>query len=236
MIFGAFLKVLAIETSERVGSLATLRVTDSATEVLFAASLPSDQRSTRSLLPSIQALLKDCEWKPNQLDLICVSTGPGSFTGLRLGVTAAKTLAYATGAKLVGVHTLATIAAGVGTSCQRLWTVLDAQRQELFVSCFDPGWLIDNPPQTRVMRVDDWLGELRPGDSVSGPPLEKLADRLPDGVKPTDAATWRPIASNVGQLGIAMHERGSTVDAIQLVPQYFRKSAAEEKADQKIDT
>jgi len=236
-MIGTQVRVLAIETSERVGTLATLLgegIADpnsAGPELVRAVTLPSDQRSARSLLPSIQALLADCDWQPQQLDLVCVSTGPGSFTGLRIGVTAAKTLAYATGASLVGVHTLAAIAANVTTPPQRLWTVLDAQRQELFAACFEPGWQLSNLPATRILGVDDWLAELQADDSVCGPPLGKLADRLPTGVRVCDASAWPPSAASVGRLGIAAHASGMQVAAMQLVPQYYRKSAAEEKID-----
>jgi len=237
------LRILAIETSERVGTLAALQSTENSASVVCAATLPSDQRSARSLLPAIKTLLDDCDWKPNQLDLICVTTGPGSFTGLRIGVTTAKTLAYATGAELVGVHTLAAMAGGVAAVLSaevaaevavpwmRFWTLLDAQRQELFVANFQPGWQPDELPRTRILGIEQWLQELRPGDVVSGPPLQKLAEQLPAQVRRADAADWPPRAEIVGQLGVAAYHSGNAVDAMQLVPRYYRKSAAEEKAE-----
>jgi len=227
------LRVLALETSERVGSLATLDASESQILTLGSVSLPSDQRSARSLLPSIQSLLAESEWKPNQLDLICVTSGPGSFTGLRIGVTTAKTLAYATGAKLVELPTLATIAADVSAPYERLWTILDAQRQELFVAQFKPDWQNHSAdfPETRILGMEQWLQELSPGDVVSGPPLQKLVDRLPAGVCVADSNSWQPRAEAAGRLGIAAYQRGQIVDAMQLVPRYYRKSAAEEKAE-----
>ncbi len=172
----------------------------------------------------------DCGWKPSQLELICVTTGPGSFTGLRIGVTTAKTLAYATGAKLVGVHTLAAMVAGLEFSAPRLWAILDAQRQELFVARFEPNWQ-EQTPTTQVLPVDLWLEQLRPGEVVSGPPLKKLAGRMPEGVRIADEKHWPPKAEQVGQLGFSAFQAGHTIDPMQLVPHYYRKSAAEEKAD-----
>lgn len=236
------LRVLALETSERIGTLATLQVNheqhDGQVEVVQEITLPAEQRSARSLLPSLQSILSESGWQPNELDLLCVSTGPGSFTGLRLGVTAAKTLAYAVGAELVEVHTLATIAAGVKEPFERLWTILDAQRQELFVAQFDgqgdTDWRqAETMPETRIVRIDDWLQELQPGDVVSGPPLAKLAERLPTGVTAAAAECWKPQAVEVGRLGLLAQQRGQLVNAIQLVPRYYRKSAAEEKAERK---
>ncbi len=228
------LRILALETSERVGTLATLQVAGEQISAVRSLLLPDDQRSARSLLPAIQSLLTECGWKPQQLDLLCVTTGPGSFTGLRIGVTTAKTLAYATGAELVEVHTLAAIAAGVSAPSERLWTILDAQRQELFVAQFEPDWQdqLSDLPETRILGVEQWLQELVPGDVVSGPPLQKLADRLPAGVRAAAGNEWQPRAETVARLGVTAFHSGRAVDPMQLVPRYYRKSAAEEKAEQ----
>lgn len=232
-------RVVALETSGRLGTLAAVSVESSneasKVEVVGRLTLPDDKRTAQSLLPAITTLLEASCWRVDKLDLICTTTGPGSFTGLRIGVTTAKTLAYATGANLVGVHTLAAVAAAVGATADRVWAILDAQRQQLFAACFQPGTqnVIDRLPETLVIGVDDWLDQLRAGDVVSGPPLEELSGRLPADVRAVDAARWSPTAEVVARLGIAGLERGETVDPMQLVPHYFRRSAAEEKAEAK---
>ncbi len=225
------MKVLALETSERIGSLAAFVADEQPPQLVAEVTLPSDQRGARSLVPAIDGLLKTLGWKPADLALICATTGPGSFTGTRLGVTTAKTLAYATNAQVVGVHTLAAIAASVPPSYDRLWTILDAQRNELFVAQFSGAADSVASPTTSILSTDEWLAQLRPGDLVCGPPLEKLRDRLPTGVLCSDPDQWSPRAEYVGRLGIAACRSGETVDPMQLVPRYYRKSAAEEKVD-----
>lgn len=200
-------------------------------EVLEELLLPAAERSARVLLPAVSELLDACGWQPSEIDLVCVTTGPGSFTGLRIGVTAAKTLAFAVGAKLVGVHTLAALAGSVPNRTGRVWAILDAQRQELFAAKFE-GEQIPRMPETQILTVKDWLAELQPGDSVVGPPLAQLAERLPAGVNVVDAKLWQPQASVVGQLSYKLFQTGELVDPVQLVPNYYRKSAAEEKAAQ----
>jgi len=216
-----------------VGTLAALRARGADVELIDAAQLPDDQRTAQSLLPTLEKLLKRCGWKPCDLELICVTVGPGSFTGLRLGITTAKTLAYATEAELVGVSTLAAIAANVEADGGRLWTMLDAQRQELFTACFEPGWQIQESDlsRTQILGIEDWLKQLQAGDLVAGPPLAKLRERLPAGVEAIDPQLWKPRAAMVGRLGFAAHQQGQGVDPMQLVPNYYRKSAAEEKAE-----
>lgn len=227
------MRVLALETSGRVGSAALLERAGGAWAVVRDQRLPAEQRTARSLAPTIKRLLEELGWKPAELDLICTTTGPGSFTGLRIGVVTAKTMAYATGAKLVGVHTLAAIAEGVSPVSGRLWTVLDAERSELFVAKFAAGTPVGEQatPETDVLPVDAWLELLQAGDVVAGPPLAKLRERLPSGVRAADEATWLPSAAAVGRLGWLAAERGESVPPLVMVPNYFRKSAAEEKAE-----
>ncbi len=198
-------------------------------EVLEELLLPATERSARVLLPTMSELLRVCHWQPSEIELVCVTTGPGSFTGLRIGVTAAKTLAFAVNAKLVGVHTLAALAGSVPNRTGRVWAILDAQRQELFASCFD-GTEISSVPETRILAIENWLAELRAGDRVVGPPLAQIAERLPTGVTAVDDKFWQPQASVVGQMGYKLFQAGELVDPVQLVPNYYRKSAAEEKA------
>jgi tRNA threonylcarbamoyladenosine biosynthesis protein TsaB len=183
-------------------------------------------------VPTIRDALKEASWRPFDVDLICVTTGPGSFTGLRIGVVTAKTLAYATGAKLVGVHTLAAMAAGIEPRPARLWTVLDAQRQELFVSGFDGGdeLAASASPKTEILSLPQWLSRLKPGDAVAGPPLEQIAAQIPPDVTLVDRKLCQLQAAAVGRLGWRLFERGHVVNPLELVPHYYRKSAAEEKA------
>ena len=222
------MKVVALETSGTQGSVALL----DETTVLFERRLPTGQRTARSLLPTLEAMLNDQGWRPADVELVGATTGPGSFTGLRIGVVTAKTFAYATGAKLVGVHTLAAIAAGVGEVAGRLWAVLDAQRGELFVALFDNNRPLDDAasPPTEILPTSEWLDRLKPGDVVAGPPLAKWRDKLPTGVIIAKEAAWTPMAGPAGVLGVKRFRRHGSVDALALAPQYYRKSAAEEKA------
>lgn len=224
--------ILALETSGREGSIALLERRGDAVELLVQRALPPGERSAKSLLPCVAAALRDVSVRPPDLEMIAVTTGPGSFTGLRIGVVAAKTLAYATDAKLVGVHTLTAVAAGVESAAPRLWVLLDAQRQEFFAACFDQGRPIaeQGDPATLVIGFDQWLALVRPGDAVAGPPVAKLRDRLPAGMTIAEIPSLSPHAADVGRLAIAHFDAGDVVDPLALTPRYFRKSAAEEKA------
>jgi tRNA threonylcarbamoyladenosine biosynthesis protein TsaB len=173
-------------------------------------------------------LLQAIDWPAKSIQLVIVAVGPGSFTGLRIGVTTAKTLAYAVGAEVIGVNTLAVIASQAPQSAAPLWVVMDAQRQELFAAKFDG----ERKPigETRILAQDEWLSALAPCDRVTGPGLKRMRSLLPTGVEVVDESQWPPMAAAVGQLGWRDYCAGRRDDLWKLVPQYYRPSAAEEKA------
>jgi len=223
------MKILALETTDRTGGVALLE----GSQLLAETRLDTARRSAQTLAPAIRDLLTEHGWRPADVRLIAVAVGPGSFTGLRIGVTTAKTLAYALGAELLGVNTLEVIAAQAPSGVGRLAVAMDAQRQQVFAGQFTvPG---DGLPQWlgEAALVDDeaWLASLEPGTSASGPALVKLAERLPAGVQLIDESLWSPRAATVGRLALAHSAAGRRDDPWQLVPLYLRRSAAEEKAD-----
>ncbi len=100
------MRILALETSGTSGSVAVLEGSSQVAQLI----LPPGQRSARSLVPTIQDLLGRVGWEMSQIGLVAVTSGPGSFTSLRIGVSTAKALAYAVGAEIIGVNTLGVIA------------------------------------------------------------------------------------------------------------------------------
>lgn len=217
---------LAIETSQKTGTLALFENERMMAEIELAAG----QRTAASLAVGLRKLLEQHKLQATDLDLVAVANGPGSFTGLRVGVTAAKTLAYAAAAEILGVDTLEVIAAALPEEGVPAWTVVNAQRQQVFAAQFvRHGADLETLVATHIADIDRWLGQLAAGDLVSGPMLAQLAARLPEGVRPVAPEIWSPRAAWVGQLAIAQYTAGRRDDVWSLVPQYFRLSAAEEK-------
>src|SRR5262245_54716909 len=127
------MRLLALETSGTSGSIALW--TGESTVQPTQWILDPEIRSARSLAPSVQHALGEMGWKARDLELIAVTTGPGSFTGLRVGVVTAKTLAFALRCPVVGVNTLEIVARqGLLNDRQTVTAVIDAQRKELFVA------------------------------------------------------------------------------------------------------
>ena len=183
---------LALETSGRAGSVAVFE----GTTLVATHTLDPAQRSAQSLAPALARLLAQVEWQPTDIKLVAVAQGPGSFTGLRVGVTTAKVFAYAIQANVIGVDTLEAIAAAVPQHVSKLQVVMDAQRGDLYTATFArPSPLESLAPLTssRILSMENWLASLDSDTWVAGPLLERLADRLPAGVPSSPPATGRPM-------------------------------------------
>lgn len=219
---------IAIETAGLYGSVAVAEVTTEACQIVASKSLRRDARSAQTLAPAMQSLLEGVGWEPTSLAAVAVSVGPGSFTGLRVGVATAKTFAYATGAAVLGIDTLDALSeaapqpAGAESS---LWPVLDAQRGELFTAHFaakQGSWERDEPTQ-RLTR--EALAErASAGDLMIGPTAETLAELGAFG-------TLNAVPNAAAVLAVAWREwkSGAVGNAFALAPAYHRLSAAEEK-------
>lgn len=144
------MRILAIESSARECSVAALDGQSGAARLI--CELPvTGGRTAQALAPTIKNLLDSVDWSVAAIELVAVTVGPGSFTGLRIGVTTAKTLAYAVGAQVIGVNTLAVLADQVVNADRALWTVIDAQRQELFAARFDGDQRCGRPPDRATL-------------------------------------------------------------------------------------
>jgi len=221
------LNILALETTERIGSLAVAQDDN----LLLHLRLSEQMRSAQSVAPGLRHLLDRIGWKPSDVDLVALTIGPGSFTGLRIGVATAKAFAYAVGAEVLGVDTLETIAAAAPSRFDRVAVAVDAQRGEVVAATFTRG--VDGRPKLEsrscLLEVETWIEQVPPGVPLSGPILRRIASRLPPGTILTPEATWAPKASIVARLAARHYAAGRRDDLWKLAPVYSRQSAAEEK-------
>ncbi len=220
------MRILALETTERIGAVAVL---EDAT-LLHEVRLNAAERTASSLAPAIAELLAQVGWKPNDLELVAVNIGPGSFTGLRQGVTMAKTLAYALGIEVLGIHTLESIGQGAPANIDRLSVAIDAQRQQVFAGELlrDARGDLRLAGEVEILDNEAWLRGLPADTYISGPALKKLRGEIPAELRILDEAAWLPTANAVGQLAFRDFTAGRREDVFALLPQYYRLSAAEE--------
>jgi tRNA threonylcarbamoyladenosine biosynthesis protein TsaB len=181
-------------------------------------------------VPAVQGLLERHGVKPAELTGLAVGTGPGSYTGLRIGLMLAKTLGYATGCKVVAVPTFSILAAMV-KDVGEVDVIADALKQTVYVQRFgpaDPDGLRRPLDGLRAEKLADWLSTLRVGGAVTGPGLELHGGALPAFVRSVPVVSGAVLAS---LLKLVPHfpvlAQG---ELFSLEPLYVRGSSAEEKA------
>ena len=220
-------RVLAIESSMRQASVMLL--VDH--QVIGCEMIATPQSTAAQMAPAIDRLLRAAEWSPDDIQLVAVCEGPGSFTGLRVGLTTAKTWAYATACNVVAINTLSILAQQVAPAAN-VSAVMDAQRGQFFTADFQ--WDAQTE-QYRTQRapcvtdVEPWLQGLSPGTTVVGPALEKHSIELDAALIRASADQCMPKVETLGKLALAAYRRGERTDLWKLVPIYLRPSAAEEK-------
>lgn len=228
------MRILAIDTSLAAGSVAALDGDQRAERALVAAG------HARDLAGDLAAAAADLGWTIGDAAVIAVVRGPGSFTGLRVGVTTAKSLAWASGARLVAVSGFEAVArasarlAGWAADAG-VHVAFDAGRGEVYAATVTPvateptGWHVGQPA---VQPAATWLAELPQGARISGPALAGLAELLAatHGLQIAPVAAWRPTAVDVGELAALRASAGGHDDPHALVPEYLRPNYADERA------
>lgn len=224
---------LAIETSGRTGSIAISEDGRVLAEERFAHGL----KHAAGIVPIIDRLTRSQGWTPGDLEQIYVSAGPGSFTGLRVGITVAKTFAFATGARVVAVPSVEVLARNAPAGWQNLIIVLDAKRDQIFTASFEN---VGGEPVVREpARLDSLEGMLgrtpRPvhllGEGV--PYHRKFIPADDPAVHITDESSWLGRAAVVAEIGASMARAGRFADPVTLTPIYIRRPEAEEKFDER---
>jgi tRNA threonylcarbamoyladenosine biosynthesis protein TsaB len=221
---------VGLETSGHIGSVAVLRGDELVGEQTIGET---GRRHARTLISELDELLKSLAIAPRAVEHVAVSIGPGSFTGLRVGIVAAKTWGFVTGAKLTAVGTFDALAAALPTDSATAWIIDDALRGEVFVQKFlsqEGRWRAADEP--RIAALDSWLAETASGDIVSGPATSKWPDDIANAkLVAAPAESQRPTAAMIAKCGLETARRGEFTDPFALVPLYIRRSAAEEKLD-----
>ncbi len=221
------MELLAIDTSNQAMSVAVMHDTT----LLAEATINHKKTHSEQLLPTIQRLLAVAGLTPEALDRIVVADGPGSYTGIRIAVTTGKTLAYTLNKELVGISSLATLAAGVGNTQALIVPLMDARRQNVFAGGYQwrAGELI-NVIQDAHLSLAQLLEEVRvlrqPAVFVGADVSKFEADiraTLGAQAQLADPLTAYPRASRLALLG----RQAKPVSVFDFVPRYLRLTEAE---------
>jgi len=217
------MRVLAVETSTLAGGVALLDGDSVRGEYLL------DVRTTHSerIVSAIDRLLHDAGWTVRDLEGLAVAVGPGSFTGLRIGLSTVKGLAFALGLPVAPVPTLDAMAASLPWAALPVCPVIDARKGEVYTSLYRwdgarmrREWeYLAIPPDELARRIVEPVIVLGDGAAAIRTPLARLAP-------PPRRA---PSPAFVGYLGLERLRAGETVTATDLTPLYLRLSEAELK-------
>ena len=225
--------VLGIEAATPVAGVAVVEDGRILTERLV------NNRRTHSvnLLPMIQAVIEEAGITPKQIDAVAVSSGPGSFTGLRIGLTTAKTLAWVWQVPVVGVSTLEALALPLVPQGQLICPILNARKNEVYASVFkgEAGipQLLTGPLAVGIEELaqilQKWEGIVTfLGDAV---PLfrQELLDLLGERATFAAQAALLPRGAAIAELGYQKLLNGGGMAPLELAPEYIRLSEAEVK-------
>ncbi len=222
---------LAFETATEVGSVCLY---SDEKGLLAEVCLGPLVRHSQAIMVAVDFLLTHARIEINEIDFFSVSIGPGSFTGLRVGLSTAKGLSYGTSRPIVEVPTLEAMALSRVPERRLICAMLDARKKEVYAAVFSHnGQALERIVPEHVARVEKVIEEIK-HDCVflgSGAVLyrerikEAMKDRASFVVQPMDY----PIARCVGFLGLARAKQGLLKDPSEVVPYYIRPSEAELK-------
>jgi len=224
--------VLAIDTSTARAALAIGRPGSEPRVAPIEPDSTPARRHGQDLIPAIQALLVAEGLRAADLGAIAVGLGPGSYTGLRIGLTAAKTLAYAIGKPLLALDSLELIARNSSPEALQVVVAVDAQRGDAYVARF--ARTSANSPllrlgPTTIERVEPWANQLDPGTLVLGPGLGRLLAEWPEQVHLGTIDQGHPDPFRQIPLALESLEAGRVLDPFFVEPIYMRRSAAEDQ-------
>lgn len=216
--------ILGIDTSGKLGSIALLECGDDDCAPLGVAPLEGGTFSAQ-LIPQIASLLQKHGMSKHQIDAFAVVSGPGSFTGLRVGLAAIKGLAEILSKSIVPVSLLEAIAVSAGTD-GRTVAALDAGRGEIYAGTYDiqSGRAVCVSEQ--VLSSADLVSEFAGARLVT--PDQRLADLFRQKGMPIHEIT-APRADTIARIGYGKLQRGETATPEALDATYIRRSEAEIK-------
>lgn len=190
------------------------------------------------IMTEINRVLESAELGIGDIDVFALAIGPGSFTGLRVGLSTAKGLVYATGKKLVSVSTLEALAWNIPFSRHPVCTLLDARKKEVYAGLF--AWAGDTFTRLmsdRAIRLGDLLREIKEPTVFTGEGAALYRDAIMNTIGGTahfaQPQVMVPSPANVAYLGMKKAGREEFEDPVSLVPLYLRRSEAEIKAGNK---
>lgn len=231
------MKILSVDTSSNVASVA---ICDDE-KLICEITVNNKKTHSQTLMPMIDSALKQSDLEISDIELIASANGPGSFTGLRIGVSAVKGLAHAKNIPVVGVSILKAMAYNLPFCEYVISPIMDARRNQVYNAVYEwqYGELLEIQAP-RALSIDELIDELMK--------LDKKVVFLGDGVdvhkayikeKMADKALFAPVsakeqrASGLAVVAKKIFDEGKAISCYELAPIYLRKPQAERELEER---
>ena len=229
--------LLAFETSAKAASVALFE----GRKLLGESYQHTGLTHSQTLMVMAEDLLKQCGYAPRDVDAVAVADGPGSFTGVRIGVAAAKGFAWGKNIPCYGVSTLESMALSLGAYDGIVCPVMDARRSQVYNALFYVNqYVLSRAAEDRAIALADLAGELKKTEKLiflvgDGSVLtyNTLSDQIPNLVLPPEHRMHQR-AVGVGLAALGKIEAGEPGDGATLTPNYLRLSQAERERNEKM--
>jgi tRNA threonylcarbamoyladenosine biosynthesis protein TsaB len=217
------MKILGIDTSTPIGSVGLIEGDDFIAE----HTLNITQAHSSRLMPAIDQVLKWGNHTVHELDACAVGIGPGSFTGVRIGVGTAKSLCYAIKKPIIGVSTLEAIAYNLRYTKGLLCPILDARREEVYGAVFHGGATLERRCEDLCLSIEELLTRVESSAVFVGDGLDRyveaVREKFGDDVVLADSTFNVPRGANIARIGRERLLHGDSDDYFGLIPNYIRK-------------
>jgi len=234
------LRILALDSSGNVASVAIIE----GDKLLGEITTNYKKTHSQTLLPMIDTLCNMIDIDLKSLDCIATSSGPGSFTGLRIGVSTAKGLAYALGKPIIGVPTLDGLAYNITYTDYLICPIMDARRKQVYTAFYlwENG-VLKRQSEYLAIEIDECIKKSREygkrvvflGDGVSAY-KENIEEKMEqDEYLFVPPSSDMQKASSIGALALLFAKEGKMKNPMEFIPFYLRKSQAEREYEAKLN-
>lgn len=231
------MKVLGIDTSSMATSIEVIEDN----KLICEYAVNTKKTHSQKLMPMIENMFLTSDLKINEIDMVAICIGPGSFTGLRIGMATAKAIAHVRNLPIVGVNSLEVLAGNMDLSDKKICSILDAQKTQVYTSKYKyEGKKLIQLEDVDVLDIQDVIKSIEESKEdyiVVGEAVYKYESLIKDieNIQIPSSALNVSRASSLCSIAIEKYKNNIDVyDCYTINPLYIRKSQAEVQYDEKI--
>ena len=231
------MKILGIDTSTMAANVAVLEDD----KLICEYTINTKKTHSQKLMPMIENMLKLSDIDIKEIDAIGICVGPGSFTGLRIGMATAKAMAHVNNIPLIGVNSLEILGANMDLCDKKICAILDAQRNQVYTNTYklENNKIKELQEEISIMPIDDLLEQLSTSGEewvIVGEAVYKYKEKIEDISNITIPSPANNItkASSLCVIARDKFDKNKEVhNCYDINPMYIRKSQAEEQYEEK---